>query len=69
MCPGASKDWRQVLKKKTGETLSARAMYEYFQPLMEYLKAENENYYIGLFLTGAYQDVTGDMHNLFGRLN
>ena len=28
-----------------------------------------EPYYIGLFLTGAYQDVMGDMHNLFGRLN
>ncbi|MCY7294955.1 biosynthetic arginine decarboxylase [Alteromonas sp. a30] len=30
---------------------------------------ENEQYFIGLFLTGAYQDVMGDMHNLFGRLN
>lgn len=30
---------------------------------------EGEEYYIGLFLTGAYQDVMGDMHNLFGRLN
>ncbi len=29
----------------------------------------NEDYFIGLFLTGAYQDVMGDMHNLFGRLN
>lgn len=29
----------------------------------------NEHYYVGLFLTGAYQDVMGDMHNLFGRLN
>lgn len=29
----------------------------------------SENYYVGLFLTGAYQDVMGDMHNLFGRLN
>jgi len=29
----------------------------------------NEDYYIGIFLTGAYQDVMGDMHNLFGRLN
>jgi arginine decarboxylase len=29
----------------------------------------DEEYYIGLFLTGAYQDVMGDMHNLFGRLN
>lgn len=30
---------------------------------------KNEHYHIGLFLTGAYQDVMGDMHNLFGRLN
>ena len=30
---------------------------------------DEEEYYIGLFLTGAYQDVMGDMHNLFGRLN
>jgi arginine decarboxylase len=29
----------------------------------------NEDYYIGLFMTGAYQDVMGDLHNLFGRLN
>jgi arginine decarboxylase len=28
-----------------------------------------EPYYLGIFLTGAYQDVMGDMHNLFGRLN
>ncbi|MDA1074812.1 MAG: biosynthetic arginine decarboxylase [Proteobacteria bacterium] len=28
-----------------------------------------QSYYIGLFLTGAYQDVMGDTHNLFGRLN
>lgn len=26
-------------------------------------------YYIGLFLLGAYQDIMGDMHNLFGRVN
>lgn len=30
---------------------------------------EGEPYYLGIFLTGAYQDVMGDMHNLFGRLN
>ncbi|MFC4279290.1 biosynthetic arginine decarboxylase [Thalassotalea piscium] len=29
----------------------------------------NEDYFLGIFLTGAYQDVMGDMHNLFGRLN
>lgn len=30
---------------------------------------KDEDYHIGFFLTGAYQDVMGDMHNLFGRLN
>ncbi|WP_371188314.1 biosynthetic arginine decarboxylase [Thalassotalea maritima] len=30
---------------------------------------QGEDYFIGIFLTGAYQDVMGDMHNLFGRLN
>ena len=30
---------------------------------------KNEKAHLGLFLTGAYQDVMGDMHNLFGRLN
>jgi len=30
---------------------------------------QDDDYYIGIFLTGAYQDVMGDMHNLFGRLN
>ncbi len=28
-----------------------------------------EPYYVGLFLTGAYQDIMGDLHNLFGRVN
>lgn len=28
-----------------------------------------EPYYIGMFLIGGYQDVMGDMHNLFGRVN
>ncbi|MCU0685542.1 MAG: biosynthetic arginine decarboxylase [Polyangiaceae bacterium] len=28
-----------------------------------------EPYYLGIFLTGAYQDIMGDLHNLFGRVN
>ncbi len=39
---GASKDWRQVLKDKTGEELSARAMMDYFAPLLPYLKEVNK---------------------------
>ncbi|MEO6940274.1 MAG: arginine decarboxylase, partial [Candidatus Kapaibacterium sp.] len=30
---------------------------------------ENEPYYMGFFMTGAYQDIMGDLHNLFGRVN
>jgi arginine decarboxylase len=30
---------------------------------------DGEDYLVGIFMTGAYQDVMGDMHNLFGRLN
>jgi arginine decarboxylase len=29
----------------------------------------NKPYYLGIFLTGAYQDIMGDLHNLFGRVN
>lgn len=27
---------------------------------------ENQPYYMGVFLTGAYQEILGDLHNLFG---
>jgi arginine decarboxylase len=27
---------------------------------------KNEKYYLGVFLVGAYQEILGDMHNLFG---
>ena len=30
--------------------------------------AEDQPYYLGFFLMGAYQDILGDIHNLFGRV-
>lgn len=39
--PGASVDWRTLLREKTGSDLSAAAMVRYFEPLMAYLKKEN----------------------------
>jgi peptidyl-dipeptidase A len=42
MAPGSSRNWRTVLKEKTGEDLSARAMISYFEPLMAYLKTQNK---------------------------
>src|SRR5690606_7476521 len=30
---------------------------------------EGEEYYLGVFLVGAYQETLGDLHNLFGDTN
>lgn len=42
MQSGGVGDWRVLLKEKTGEDLSARAMLDYFAPLMAYLKEVNK---------------------------
>jgi peptidyl-dipeptidase A len=42
MRPGATKDWRLVLKQTTGEDLSARAMLDYYRPLLDYLRVVNK---------------------------
>lgn len=42
MRPGASRDWREVLREKTGEDLSARALLKYFEPLTAYLQTVNQ---------------------------
>lgn len=42
MYPGSSRDWRDVLKEATGEDMNAKAMLRYFEPLMQWLKRENE---------------------------
>jgi len=39
---GATEDWQKLLKEKTGEDLNARAMLNYFAPLMDHLKKVNE---------------------------
>ncbi|MCW5982419.1 MAG: M2 family metallopeptidase [Bryobacteraceae bacterium] len=41
MRPGATRDWRVLLKEKTGEEISSRAMLDYFRPLHDLLRAEN----------------------------
>jgi arginine decarboxylase len=42
---------------KNGEVKNALEVH-YHQP--------NEPYYLGIFLVGAYQEILGDLHNLFG---
>ena len=36
---------------------------------LELHELNGSKYYVGIYLTGAYQDVMGDMHNMFGMTN
>ena len=39
---GSARDWNMVLREKTGEDLSAKAMVRYFEPLLAHLKRANQ---------------------------
>lgn len=39
------------------------------QYLPVHAKKKNDSYYLGAFLVGAYQEILGDLHNLFGDTN
>jgi peptidyl-dipeptidase A len=42
MRPGATRDWREVLREHTGSDLTAEPMLEYYRPLMAYLEEQNQ---------------------------
>jgi len=42
LSPGATRDWRELLRESIGEDMSAQAMLRYFDPLMAYLKEQNQ---------------------------
>ncbi len=42
MQPGATRDWREGLRENTGRDLTAEPMLEYYAPLMEYLRQQNQ---------------------------
>ena len=44
---GATRDWREVIKEKTGEPISSKAMLEYFSLIMDYLKEQNKGKSVG----------------------
>ena len=44
---GATEDWRAILREATGEDLSTRAMVEYYQPLLAWLKQQNQGRKVG----------------------
>ena len=42
LSPGGTRDWRELTREATGADLSAQPMLRYFEPLMAYLKQQNE---------------------------
>lgn len=44
LAAGQTRDWRELLREATGEDLSARAMLAYYQPLLEWLRAQNAQF-------------------------
>ena len=44
---GATRDWDAVLREATGESLTARPLMAYFEPLLEWLKKENRGRKVG----------------------
>jgi peptidyl-dipeptidase A len=42
MYPGASRNWRDILKEATNDDMNAKAMLKYFDPLMNWLKEQNK---------------------------
>lgn len=42
MRPGATRDWREVLREHTGRDLTAEPMLQYYEPLMAYLSEQNQ---------------------------
>lgn len=39
---GGTRDWRELTREKTGKDLSAEPMVEYYAPLLEWLKVQNQ---------------------------
>ena len=37
--------------------------------MLELHPFNGDDYYLGIFLIGAYQEILGDLHNLFGNTN
>jgi peptidyl-dipeptidase A len=42
LSPGATVDWRELLKESIGSEMTAKPMVDYFAPLMDWLKKQNK---------------------------
>jgi peptidyl-dipeptidase A len=47
LAEGAARDWNSVLRDATGEGLSGKPMVAYFEPLLGWLKEQNQGRSVG----------------------
>lgn len=53
LAAGATRDWSRLLYEATGEPLSASAMLDYYEPLLEWLREQNQGRVVGFQRGGA----------------
>jgi arginine decarboxylase len=67
--PGRTATLQDITCDSDGKVDNFINMQNYTYHLPVHALNRKEPYYIGVFLVGAYQEILGDMHNLFGDTN
>lgn len=67
--PGRSASLQDITCDSDGKINNFISSHGAISSLPVHVMKPNEPYYMGVFLVGAYQEILGDMHNLFGDTN
>ena len=67
--PGRTATLQDITCDSDGKIASFISNHGIASSLPVHALKPNEPYYLGVFLVGAYQEILGDMHNLFGDTN
>ncbi len=68
-CPDVDATLVDITCDSEGKVSSFTDVEDIRQTIRLHPLKSNDPYYLGIFLVGAYQDIMGDLHNLFGRVN
>ena len=68
-CPDVDATLVDITCDSEGKVSSFTDVEDIRQTIRLHPLKSNEPYYLGIFLVGAYQDIMGDLHNLFGRVD
>lgn len=68
-CPDVDATLVDITCDSEGKVSSFTDVEDIRQTIRLHKLKPKDPYYLGVFLVGAYQDIMGDLHNLFGRVN